>query len=416
MNRRLIVAALCITLASVCCGELTVNKRTDENGTFFDIKNEFFAAQLSSLGGRIYSLKSYPSGKELLYVDPGHGGSLDDRAGRAAEQYDFKVLKDRADEFVIRFSQKSYYGLKIEKTITISGKLPAIQVAYKLINESKETLSYLHMIRHFIAAKDETDTLIRADTVYYHDTRGLQEIDWPAQFLQKTLSEWYVTDHVKNWQAVASRQDKVGIVYFADKLEKLYFWSKAGSCGFGTLEPSLPPVSLPPGGEEQFKMLCVPFEGLGGISSATEDYLSYLKRDVQGLALALTTEFHPLSAKFASPQAVQINTEILNLNRESITRSSSTVNTSLKEDASASDSFRLPKAGEYIVRQELKLGNTLLGSYETPVSVGLPDNTVSQYRHPSFVADRGVKDYSIAADDFAAGYLISPLTDSERSV
>ena len=411
IKKVMIAMFVCSNLISMCYGDLAVNEKKDKNGTFFDVKNEFFSIQLSSLGGRIYSLKSYPSGKELFHVNSGHGGALDDRAGRSSEQYDFKVVKKSADEFVIRFSQKSKYGLVMEKQITIHKDLPIIKIDYRLINQSDVEFSYQHMIRNFVAAREATATLNKADTIYYHDIRGIQELNWPKQWFSKTRSEVKVPDMVNPWQAAASKEDKVGLIFYMNEVNSLYFWSKAGGNGFGTLEPTFPTVVLKPGEEKRFSLFCVPFEGLGGISSATKDYLSYLKKNIKDLNLSLTTEFYAISEKFASPHSVRIDTQILDLDRKPVAKAEGRFTASLKHVYSTASSFALPVAGEYIIYQEIKLGDEILGSSETPITVGLPDDYASTYYHPSYKKEREMIDFSIGVDDFEKGYLILQLTD-----
>ena len=268
-------------------------------------------------GGRVSSFIWKASGKE--WILPGNAGFFMDHVWQQTwpgellgRLYEVKILQAGPEEASVSASvvidgggDKAISGVRLTRTMTLSGDSPLIHVRYRFENPTADPKSPGPWVQNCINVGGARND----DWSFRPTTRGIITGSW-SEAKGVILPEGYTPakddfcfDPVAGWSAEVYRPSGEGVVFFMDynNLRCLYDNSASQS-----VEWWMEQARIAPGQAWETEVTAYPFQGMKGVTYASPQVLGYLTMDIQGTNLTLHNQAFPGPAPAAGAGGLKL--------------------------------------------------------------------------------------------------------------
>jgi hypothetical protein len=273
-----------------------------------------------ALGGRVSSFIWKATGTD--WVLPGNAGLFMDHVWQQTwpgellnRPYEVKILEAGPDKASVSATvvidgagDKAIAGVRLTRTMTLTGDSPLVRVHYRFDNPTAEPKSPGPWMQNVINAGGQRNDVWS----FRPTTRGIITGAWseakgailPPTYVAAT--DDFCFDPVAGWTAEVYQPTGEGIVFYVDYNNLRCLYNNAGSA---SVEVWLEQARLAPGKSWETDVIASPFQGIKGVSYASPALLGYLRMDLKEPNLTLHNELFPGFAPAAG--AVSLKLQLL---------------------------------------------------------------------------------------------------------
>ncbi len=254
-----------------------------------------------ALGGRISSFIWKATGKD--WVLPGNAGFFMDHVWQQTwpgellgRPYEVTILPAEPGAAAVAASvvingagDKAIEGVRLTRTMTLTGDSPVLRVTYRFENPTGEPRAPGPWVQNVINVGGS-----REDAwTFRPTTRGIITAAWSESkgaVLPPGYKDDFCFDPVAGWSAEVHAPTGEGVVFFMDYNNLRCLYNNAGS---QSVEWWMEQVRLAPGQSWETTVIAYSFQGLPGVTYASPQILGYLQMDLQEPNLILRNQLLP---------------------------------------------------------------------------------------------------------------------------
>jgi len=268
-------------------------------------------------GGRVSSFLWKATGTD--WVLPGNAGFFMDHVWQQSwpgelldRPYEVKILPSEPGAAAVAASviiegrgDQAIAGVKLTRTMTLTGDSPTLEVRYRFENPTTEPRAPGPWVQNVINVGSSRDD----DWTFRPTTRGLVSGSWfdskgvimPPTYNARTDDFCY--DPVAGWSAEVYPATGEGVVFFMDynNLRCLYNNSASQS-----VEWWMEQVYLAPGKSWETTVTAYPFQGMQGVTFASPQVLGYLRMEAGDTDVKLSNQLFPGPQPVAGAVALKL--------------------------------------------------------------------------------------------------------------
>ncbi|HEY3417747.1 MAG TPA: hypothetical protein VGM23_12760, partial [Armatimonadota bacterium] len=217
-------------------------------------------------------------------------GELLDRA------YDVKVLDAGPQKATVQASitingkgDKGIEGVKLIRTMTITGDNPRVDVTIRLENPTTEPRAPGLWVQNVINVGGSRDNV----WTWRPTTRGVIRASFDTKLgmpIPEGYKDDFAFDPIAGWSAETCPLTGEGVVFYLDYNYLRCLYDNGGS---QSLEWWCEQAHLGPGEAFETKCILFPFQGLTGVTHASMSLLGNLQMQVEGTKLTLSNQLFP---------------------------------------------------------------------------------------------------------------------------
>ena len=368
-----LLAVLWPLLAGVAGAATAVEGRGPDGKRVVVLENAALRLTVNpAAGGRVSSFVWKATGKD--WVLPGNSGFFMDHVWQQTwpgelldRPYDVRVLPTAPGTAAVEASvtidgggDKAIAGVRLTRTMTLTGDGPRLDVTYRFENPTPEPRAPGPWVQNVIrvgGARNDAWT-------FRPTTRGIVTASWSdakGVVLPPGYKDDFCYDPVAGWSAEVYGPSGEGVVFLMDYNNLRCLYNNGGS---QSVEWWLEQARLAPGKSWETTAIVYPFQGLAGVTYASPRVLADLQIEAIGPGLSLHHRLLPGPEPVTGPLSLRLRLLDYDTGKELFAKESADLSLGATAVATDTEVFQVPQGRNLVARATLTFPDGKSVSYE----------------------------------------------------